>query len=152
MTTPVAVRAAFVLWLVAVGAGLFETVVVVGTGGGGDGVVAGVVLRCVVFAAATVAALRMRAGRRWARVALAVGLGVFGVLSLVIGPIEWLMGDNSLSAAVRHAGVAEWAFASSRTVHVVAVLSAVVCMFRPGANAFFRKRTLSLDQVPASRP
>jgi hypothetical protein len=111
-------------------------------------VVAGVVVRCVVFA---VAALRMRAGKRWARVALAVGLGGFGVLSLVIGPIEWLVGDNSLSAAVRHAGVVEWFFAGSRTVHVVAVLSAVVCMFRPGANAFFRRRSLSLDPVPASR-
>jgi len=112
----------------------------VSTGGGGDGVVAGVALRVVVFAVAAFTAVRMRAGRRWARIALAVGLGVFGVLSPVVGPIEWLLGGNSLSAAVRHAGVAEWLFAASRTVHVAAVLSAVACMFRPAANAFFRAR------------
>jgi hypothetical protein len=63
MTTPAAVRTAFTLWLVAIGAGLFETVLVVTTGTAGDGVVAGVTIRCVIFAAALFAALRLRAGQ-----------------------------------------------------------------------------------------
>lgn len=141
MTTPAAVRAAFILWLIAVGAGVFETVLVVTAGTAGDGEAAGITLRLVVFAAATIAALRLRAGKRWARIALAVGLGVFGLLSLAIGPVEWLLDpDSSLTAAVRHADATEWAFAASRSVHVAAVLAAVACMFRPSANTFFRRR------------
>jgi hypothetical protein len=139
VTIPPAVRAAFLLWLVAIGAGVFETALIVATGSAGDGEAAGVILRGVVFAAAAVAALRMRAGRRWARIALTVGLGVFGVLSLVVGPIEWLVDGNSLAGAVRRTDAAGWLFAASRTVHVVAVLAAVAAMFRPTANRYFRR-------------
>ena len=32
----------------------------------------------------------LRRGRNWARLSLAVLLGCFGTLSLVIGPVQWL--------------------------------------------------------------
>src|SRR5215203_6796772 len=69
---PLPVRTAFALWLVAVAAGVFETLLVVGEmvagGSGAAGKVAvGVTVRLVVFIAAVVTALYMRRGRGWAR-------------------------------------------------------------------------------------
>jgi hypothetical protein len=135
---PGAVRAAFVLWLVAVGAGAFETALVVASGEAGGGAVAGVALRGAVFAVATFLALRMRAGRPWARWGLSGLLGVLGTLSLVAAPALWLLRGNSLSAAVADAAPLDLVFAGSRVVHVAAVLTACVLMFRPAANAWFR--------------
>ncbi|GIF71290.1 hypothetical protein [Asanoa siamensis] len=138
--TPAAVRAAFVTWLVAVGAGAFETVLVVASGEAGDGAAVGVAVRLTVFVAAVLVALRMRAGRRWARLALTVGLGVLGTLSLVLGPIGWLLDGNSLPDLVSSASALDLTFGASRVVHVCAVLAGCVLMFVPSANAWFRSR------------
>jgi hypothetical protein len=138
--TPTAVRAAFGMWLVAVGAGAFETVVVVASGdaGAGGGVVAGVAVRCAVYAAAVLTAVRMRAGRRWARVALALVLGIVGTLSLVMQPVGWLLDGNSFSAQLSSADTAWWLEAASRTVHIAAVWCGVILMFVPSANRYFQ--------------
>jgi hypothetical protein len=82
---------AYVLWVVAVGAGVFETVLAVGRllargHGAGPAIAAGLAIRLPVFAA---------------------------------GPVDLLFG-------------------ASRTVHVGCVLGAVVLMFLPAANAWFR--------------
>jgi hypothetical protein len=135
---PAAVRVAFVMWLVAVGAGVFETVLVVASGRAGDGAVAGVAVRGVVFALALVAALRMRDGRRWARVALVAGLGVFGLLSLVVAPVRWLLDGNSVGRLVAGSGTADLLFGGSRLLHVAAVVAGCALMFTRAANAWFR--------------
>jgi hypothetical protein len=135
---PAAVRAASTAWLVAIGAGVFETILVVATGRAGDGAAVGVTVRGVVFAAAVVVTARMYAGRRWARAALAVGLGVLGTLSLVVDPILWLAHGNSLTRVLAHAGVTDLVFGGSRAVHVAAVLAGCLLMFLPSANAYFR--------------
>ncbi|MDG6104756.1 hypothetical protein Daura_05605 [Dactylosporangium aurantiacum] len=135
---PVAVRASAGLWIAAVALGAVETVVVVGSGQAGEHPLAGVLFRCAVYAAAILTTLRMRAGRRWARLALALVLGVVGTLSLVIEPVSWLADGNSLSAATDGADLTWWAIAGARTLHVAAVWAAVPLMFTTRANAYFR--------------
>jgi hypothetical protein len=135
---PVAVRAASGLWLAAVALGALETVIVVGASQAGENPLPGVLFRCAVYAAAIITTLRMRAGRRWARVALAVVLGVVGTLSLVVEPVSWLADGNSLSAAVDDADLTWWMIAGSRVLHVAAVWAAVPLMFTRSANAYFR--------------
>ena len=92
---PNPVHSAFVLWLVAVAAGVFETVLavtdLVSTGAEAGSIIAGVAVRTAVFGAAIFLALRLRHGRNWARMGLA------------------------------------------------AVLGAMVLMFRPAANTYFRE-------------
>ncbi|MFF0869193.1 hypothetical protein ACFYUV_46070 [Nonomuraea sp. NPDC003560] len=140
---PPVVHAAALLWMSAVAAGAFETVLAVGrelyegTSGVLD-LLPGAGLRVAVFAAAVFLALRMRAGQNWARLTLAVGLGVFGTLSLVVGPIQWLLHGGSIAGAAAGADVVTWLFTISRVLHVTAVLGAVTLMFQPRANAWFR--------------
>jgi hypothetical protein len=129
------------MWLVAVGAGVFETILVVATDRAGGDAAAGVTIRTAVFIAAIVVALRMFAGRRWARLTLAIGLGVLGTLSLVVDPLLWLAQGNSVTHLIRYAEPADLAFGGSRIVHVAAVLTGCVLMFVPSANAYFRTST-----------
>ncbi|MFE0107061.1 hypothetical protein [Streptomyces sp. NPDC059009] len=161
---PAPVHAAFVLWLVAVAAGAFETVVaVVDRATGADGslgslgsLAGGVALRMAVFSAAVLLAVQLRRGRNWARCALTVGLGVFGALSLVIGPVQWLADGHGVGDAVTDLSVADVLFGASRVLHLAAVLTAVVLMFRPAANAYFKRATTgrrpgSLTAPPPAR-
>ncbi|MFG2036503.1 hypothetical protein [Dactylosporangium sp. NPDC048998] len=115
-------------------------VVASGAAGGGGGVVVGVLVRCLVYAAVVVTAVLMLGGRRWARLALALVLGIVGTLSLVMEPVSWLLDGNSVTDLVRDAGVAWWLSAGARGVHILAVWGAVVLMFVPSANRYFRKR------------
>ena len=137
---PVAVRAAAGLWIAAVALGAVETVIVVGSAQAGDNPLAGVLFRCAVYAAAILTTLRMRAGRGWARLALALVLGIVGTLSLVVEPISWLAGGNSLSAAAADADLTWWAIAAVRALHVAAVWAAVPLMFTGQANAYFKRQ------------
>ncbi|GGY42338.1 hypothetical protein [Streptomyces tanashiensis] len=137
------VRGAFALWVTAVAAGVFETVLavarMVGDGSGSGGEIAiGLAIRLPVFAAALLIALRMRSGRAWARITLTLALGVAGTASMVVQPIRALVQGRSLGAAFEEAGAMDIAFGASRALHVAAVLTAVVLMFLPTANAYFR--------------
>jgi hypothetical protein len=129
--------------MVAVAAGVFETILAVidlssqGSGSAG-GIIAGLAVRLVVFTTAIYLAIQLRLGKNWARISLAILLGVVGTLSLVIGPIQWLMEGHSLSAAIADAEALTLLFASSRVVHLAAVVAAMVLMFRPVANTYFR--------------
>ena len=99
----------------------------------------GLALRLTIYAVVVAVALRMRAGRNWARLTLAVGLGLFGTLSLVLEPIMWLLDGNSLPDAIARTGLTGALVASSRILHVLCVWVAVPLMFRPRANAYFRR-------------
>ncbi|MEV2254257.1 hypothetical protein AB0I94_27370 [Streptomyces sp. NPDC050147] len=140
---PPPVRAAFALWITAVVAGFFETVLMVGgllaEGDTSTGELAGgLLLRMAVFSAAVLVAVQLRRGRNWARLTLAVGLGIFGTLSLVIEPLRWLADGHSLGDALRDLSAVDALFGASRVLHLSAVLGAMVLMFRPTANAWFR--------------
>ncbi|MET9688855.1 hypothetical protein ABZY81_10295 [Streptomyces sp. NPDC006514] len=140
---PAHVRTAYALWLTAVAAGAFETVLAVGRmaadGSGSAGEIGtGLAVRLAVFTLAVLFARRMRGGARWARVTLALGLGVLGTASMVVQPLAYLADGGSLGDALSRAGVLDLFFGGSRIVHVAAVLTAVVLMFRPAANRYFR--------------
>jgi hypothetical protein len=148
---PKAVQASFLLWLTAVAAGVLETIIRVidalamgwasGSGGETDvtGVISGVVIRVIVYTLVVYITTRMRLGKRWARMTLAVLLGGIGTLSLVIDPISWLAGGNSLSDVFTQADLLFFLIAPIRTVHLAAVIAALVLMFLPAANTYFRR-------------
>jgi hypothetical protein len=147
---PNAVQASFLLWLTAVAAGVLETIIRVidelamgwGSGNGGEtdvtGVISGVVIRVIIYTLVVYIITRMRLGKRWARLTLAMLLGVIGALSLIIDPISWLAGGNSLSEVFTQADLLFFLIAPIRTVHLVAVIVALVLMFLPAANTYFR--------------
>lgn len=139
---PPVVYAAAILWLSAVAFGAFEAALMIG-GRLYEGAAVAELLpeagfRLAVFAGAIFLALRLKAGANWARWALAGTLGVFGTLSLVIEPVQWLLDGGSIAAAVAGADAMGWIFATSRILHVLAVLGALTLMFQPRAGAYFR--------------
>src|SRR5215218_4853970 len=147
---PKEVQASFLLWLTAVAAGALETSIriidalamgfVSGSGGDTDvtGMISGVVIRVIVYTLVVYIITRMRHGKRWARITLAVLLGGIGTLSLVIDPISWLAGGNTLSEVFTEANLLFFLIAPIRTVHLAAVIAALVFMFLPAANTHFR--------------
>ncbi|MFJ9414542.1 hypothetical protein ACIRPT_10300 [Streptomyces sp. NPDC101227] len=144
-TPPAPVRAAFALWVTAVAAGAFETVLAVGRmvaegSGSVPAIAVGLTVRLAVFTAALLIALRMRRGRGWARITLALGLGVAGTASMVVEPLRALAQGHSPGAALAQADALDLVFGASRALHVTAVLTAVVLMFLPAANSYFRAR------------
>ena len=142
---PGLLRASFWLWLLAVAAGLFETTLVVVEATAGDvGPVAkvalGVTVRLLAFTGLVYLAARLRQGRNWARIALAVLYGGFGTLSLVIGPVSWLAEGGSLAGTMAAADLGSVLFAASRLVHLGAIIAALILMFHPATNAYIRAR------------
>jgi hypothetical protein len=77
---PKQLQASYLLWLVAVAAGVFETALVVVDATSGDvgpaaQVAVGVAVRLLAFAGLVYLAVQLRRGRNWARVVLAVLYG-----------------------------------------------------------------------------
>jgi len=137
MSTPTSVRASFTLWLIAVGAGVFETILAASRQS--EDAYSQVAIRLAIFAGAVLLAVNVLRGRPWARIAIAVLLSCLGLLSLVYDPIQWLLDGNSVTQWYADADTATRAFAFSRLLHVVAVLAATALMFVPEANAYFRR-------------
>jgi hypothetical protein len=98
-------------------------------------------VRLLAFTGLAYLAARLRQGRNWARVALAVLYGGIGTLSLVVGPATWLAEGGSLADAVAAADLRSVLFAASRLVHLGAVIAALLLMFHPAANAYLRATT-----------
>ncbi|HWS37949.1 MAG TPA: hypothetical protein VN408_35105 [Actinoplanes sp.] len=138
---PGPVRGARALWFAAIGAGVFETALVVAAGRVEDGAVTGVAVRAVVFVAAALVVQRMVAGRGgWARWALLLTLGVLGTLSMVVSPLLWVARGGLPVAVIQESGVVDLLFGLSRVVHVTAVIGACILMFTPAAGEHFRDR------------
>lgn len=143
---PTVVRAATVAWVTAVGAGAVEAVGmavawVLGEvpGLSGGALAAGLGMRAVIYTVVLLVVSRFWQGRNWARVTLAVGLGVVGMLSLVMEPISWLAEGHSLADALSSASVGLALTIAIRALHVAAVLVGCALMFRPEANRYFRR-------------
>lgn len=146
---PREVQASFLLWLTAVAAGVVETVIrVIGSLAGGPDS-SGLLVRAIVYAVAVYVISQMRLGKRWARLTLAVLLGGIGTLSLVVDPISWLAAGNSLSEVFAQADLLFVFVAPIRAVHLAAVIGALVLMFLPAANDYFR-RASSAAGAPGS--
>src|SRR5919112_1386373 len=140
---PGEVRASFLLWLTAVAAGVLETIIHViyslFVGSWGEADVTGVIIRVIVYTVAVYLIAQMRLGKRWARIALAVLLGGIGTLSLVIDPISWLAAGNSPGEVFTQADLLFFFITPIQAVHLVAVIAALVFMFLPAANDYFRR-------------
>jgi len=135
---PTVVRVSFLLWLTAVAMGVLETVVRVVYSLSGGPESSGLLIRVVVYTAAVYVIAQMRSGKRWARLTLAVLLGSIGTLSLVVDPISWLATGNSLGQVFAQADPLFYFVAPIRAVHLAAVIAALVFMFLPAANTYFR--------------
>lgn len=141
---PSEVFQSFLLWIIAIGAGVFEMTLAVidsissQTDAGIVGILTQVAARTMMFAVLVYIMVRMLRGKNWARITLALFLGGFGILSLIIDPIKWLINGGSLWDAFANADNISILFASSRILHMIAVVAALMFMFRPAANRYFK--------------
>ena len=141
---PLAVRRAHGLWLLAVVAGIYETGLAIAHGYPEaeittDQLVANLLVRGAVFGLAIFLAQRMRGGSNAARWVLTGLLGVVGLGSLLYRPGR--VGARRAHPADLDFSALEWIFATSRVVHVCAVVGALAAMFTPDANRWFAPRT-----------
>lgn len=139
-----AVHLAFFFWLSAVALGVIETVIELGRAVVDEADLAGMMpllaIRVIVFSLAIYVTFQMRHGKNWARVTLAIGLGIFGMLSMIMHPIQRLVEGVSMSRILDQSEMIDFLFGTSRTLHIAAVAVAVVLMFVPSANAYFRAK------------
>jgi hypothetical protein len=123
-------------WLTAIGAGVGETLVRLAlpdppTGGE-------LAVRFSIYAVPVLLVLALRTGRRAVRLALTVLLGGLGLLSLLGEPAGWVLTGGSATAFLTEADALTWVVVLIRGLHVGAVVVALLAMYRPVANAYFR--------------
>lgn len=133
---------AFHLWLWAVALGACETALEVGRAVASDANLLSMLplllIRILVFSLAIYVAIHMRRGAGWARLTLAIGLGFFGLLSMIVQPIQRLFDGAEITTIIQQSGAIDLLFGASRTVHITAVVCAVVLMFLPLSHSYFR--------------
>jgi hypothetical protein len=133
------VQTSFLLWLAALAAGVAETIFgIINFDPATTEAISILGIRLGITAVLVYIIAQMRLGKNWARLSLAVLLGGIGTLSLVFDPVSWLIEGNSLRELIQNTDLAFIVFASIRTVHLASVLAALVFMFRPAANNYFR--------------
>lgn len=144
---PQALRIAFYLWIVAIAAGVFETLLVVASAlfddaslSGGEDFVPGVIIRLIIFSIMTFVAVQMYKGKNWARFTISILLGILGLLSLIIQPVMWLLEGHAITDAFTSLNIYSALFMTSRMLHVVAVIGATILMFLPSSNIYFRHK------------
>jgi hypothetical protein len=136
--SPATVQLSVLLWLGAIGAGATEALVHLLLPQ--PPTVADLAARFGVYAVLAVLVLALRTGRDVVRWTVAVLLGGLGTASLVVEPVEWLLAGGSPGLFLATADATALVAAALRVAHLVAVVSALVLMFRPTANAWFRRR------------
>jgi hypothetical protein len=75
-------------------------------------------------------------GKGAARIALTVMLSVLGLASLLIGPVQWLTAGHSWTEMFAGVSVYDATFAVSRLVHMSAVITATILMYRRSVNRY----------------
>ena len=138
---PAPVHFAVLAWLVAIAAGVVETLVRLALPDPPTGTE--LVLRCTLYAGLALLVLALRTGRRAVRWAVTLLLGVVGLLSLVVEPAAWVLAGGSVPAYLGSADAETWLIVLLRALHIGAVLAALVALYRPAANTFFRRRRIS---------
>jgi len=134
---PLPVHLAVLVWLAAVGAGVGEAMVRTALP---DPPTPGeLATRFAIYAAVVALVLALFTGRNAIRWALAVLLGGVGTLSLVAEPVSWLASGGSPADFLATADGSALLVTGLRVAHMTAVVAALVLMFRPAANAYFRR-------------
>jgi hypothetical protein len=140
---PRAVRVAFIALVVALLAGTAEAVVravLAFPESDSASLAAGLGTRAAIYLLVLAVAVRLTYGDRWARLLITVGIGVFGLLSLIIEPLAAAMSADEVGDVFRDASAASLLLAGLRTVHVIAVLIAIPVLYTSTARRHFRKR------------
>jgi hypothetical protein len=137
-TAPATVQMSVVLWLAAIGAGVVEALVHLLLPE--PPTLTQLAARFGIYAVLTVLVLALRTGHNAVRWTVAVLLGGFGTVSLLIEPVSWLFAGGSPGLFLVTAESPALVAAVLRIAHLVAVFSALALMFRPAANAWFRGR------------
>lgn len=138
---PVSVRLSVAGWLTAIAAGAAEALVrATLPGPPTSGQLAG---RCAIYAILAAVVLALLTGRDVIRWFVAVLLGGIGTVSLVVEPLRWLADGGSPASFLTAAAPSTLVMAGLRLAHLIAVLTALVLMFRPSAHAFFRSHRTS---------
>lgn len=140
--TPLTAHWATWMWLLAVGAGVAETVVgaidAIHDGISLPALAAQLAVRTLVYGGLFVTIDRyFRHGVPWSRYLLAGLLGSVGLASLIYQPITWLT-DNDLATLPWSAQFL--ISATLRTIHLSALLAALALSFHPDTNRWFRHR------------
>lgn len=134
-------------WLTAVGAGIAETLLQVGQAfavqPAPGAVVWNAAIRMLIYTGLWALVLRLRTGENWVRGLLALALGLFGTLGMVVPPVVSMFLGYSVLDFLTDSNGWTLLFAVLRIGHIAAVLLAVVAMFQPAANRFFLRRRVS---------
>ena len=72
-------------------------------------------------------------------------IGGVGTLSLIVEPVRWLAAGGSPAAYLAAADGSTLLIVGLRTAHLVAVLVALIAMFHPRVNAYFRAPTAPMS-------
>ncbi|MBF6229018.1 hypothetical protein IU470_28495 [Nocardia abscessus] len=140
---PRAVRVAFTALVVALLAGAVEAVAraaLAFSESDPANLAAGLGARAAIYLLVLAVAVRLTYGDRWARLLITVGIGVFGLLSLIVEPLAAAMSAGELRDLFQDATAASLLLAALRTVHVIAVLIAIPALYTRTARGYFRKR------------
>jgi hypothetical protein len=133
---PAAVRFSVLGWLAAIAAGVAEVLVRLALPEPPTPAELGV--RGALYVALAALVLALRSGRNAVRWAVTVVLGGVGLLSLVAEPVGWWLAGGSVTAFLAAADGPTVLVVALRVLHVGAVLAALVALYTPSANAFFR--------------
>jgi|1186.fasta_scaffold441812_1 hypothetical protein len=133
---PGAVATAVALWFTAIGCGVAETLVRLATPDP-PGPVA-LAVRFAVHLGLAGLVLALYSGRDAVRWTVAVVMGLLGTASLVVEPLQWLAAGGSVPDFLAAADGPTIVITVLRAVRVLAVLGALVAMFRPAADRWFR--------------
>ncbi|QIS08403.1 hypothetical protein [Nocardia arthritidis] len=139
---PRSILVAFLALMAALAAGIGEmiehiAVEVMRSGADWPGLAAGVAVRLGIYLVVFLVAVRMTHGARWARIALTFGIGVVGLASLIVEPIQNLLSANDIGALFGGITADSVLVALLRTIHIVAVLIAIPAMYRGDAHDYF---------------
>ncbi|MEU2036193.1 hypothetical protein [Nocardia amamiensis] len=139
---PRSVRVAFVALVVALLAGVAEAIVRAARAFDTNpaDLVAGLGMRVAIYLVVLAVAVRMAKGDRWARLLITLGIGVFGLLSLIIEPLAAAMSAKELQDLLTEVTPVSVWLGVFRTVHIAAVLIAIPALYTSSARRWFRER------------
>ncbi|WP_330228107.1 hypothetical protein OHA40_18080 [Nocardia sp. NBC_00508] len=97
-------------------------------------------MRLAIYLAVLAVAVRVTRGDRWARLVITVGIGGFGLLSLIIEPLAEAISAKELRDLFADLTPASVSLGVFRAVHVAAVLIAIPALYTRPARRYFHKR------------
>lgn len=103
-------------------------------------IVINIILRLLLFIILILIIRQLLYAKNWARIVLTILLGVFGILSMIVSPIQWMF-NNDILLFFDNMNVFTALFAISRILHIIFVVSAIIFMYSHESNDFFKKKT-----------